>query len=441
MESMSLISETLMRKKLDGKTATAGDFAQRVTRLMTGDSLKNIEPMGVSEVMRKLGFKDRNSVYRLRDLAIEMNLLKLDEEGNPILPQKSKDFVFKNFDTNHPFVVDPLVSEWKRDLLTRKRGSPVASWQSRLRHFEAVCNTLKANPEQFITGNNILEILSQAREFLKNFMEAYKRGEAKIRYRGELHPENDFDAVRYSYAYAIRDFMRFHGFAFPKGETGIMSVSITQFHGIYADVRLTDEELEQADIYIKDTWGMDSDIFRAFWIGIESCARSSALWGMTTDYTTHISDKTGKITYIMTVYESKTKQIKGGKWTKYIRREETQKSIDLVKSRGGFIYENHDSKQATTEELKIQLKQIFKHIGKEYQHLKFPNDKTSGYYMNHPFHALRHIGAHYWLSKKQYNFGLVAKLGGWNTIDELKNSYGEMPPEIVLSLLEDEEKA
>lgn len=431
-----------MRKKLDGKTASAGDFAQRIARLLIGNSIKGIEPLGIMDIMRKLGFKDKKSIIQLKKLAIELGFLEVDEAGNAILPKKSKDYLFKKFDLAHPFTNDPLVQEWKKDLLTRKRGSPVVAWRSRLRHFEAVCNTLKANPEQFITGNNIQEILAQAREFLKNFMEVYAKGEAAIRYRGELHPENDFDAVRYSYAYAIRDFMRFHGFAFPKGETGIMSVTITQFHGIYADVRLTDEELEEANDYIIRVWGIDSDIFRAFWIGIESCARSSALWGMTTDYTTHTSSKTGKITYIMTVYESKTRQIKGGKWTKYIRRKQTQDSIDAVKEKGtGFIYENHTSHQATTQELKKQLKEVFKFIGKEFAHLKFPNDKSSGYYMNHPFHALRHIGAHYWLSKKQYNFGLVAKLGGWNTIDELKNSYGEMPPEIVLSLLEDEEKS
>lgn len=438
---MSLVSTTIMRKKLDGKNATAGDFAQRIAKLLIGDSTKNIEPLGTMEIMRKLGFKDKKSVRELKNLAIELGFLTIDESGEAILPKKSRDFIFKKFDTNHPFTQDPLVQEWKKDLLVRKRGAPVVAWQSRLQHFEAVCNTLKANPEQFITGNNIQEILAQGRIFLTNFMEAYKRKEAAIQYKGDLHPENDFDNVRYAYAYAVRDFMRFHGVAFPKGETGIMSVTISQFHGKYSDVRLTDEELELADSYIKEKWGIDSDIYRAFWIGIESCARSSALWGMTTDFTTHTSTKTGKKTYIMSVYESKTKHIKGGKWTKYIRRTETQQSIDAIKGRkGAYIYQDHDSEVRVKEELKNKLREIFKHVGKEFSHLRFPKDNSSGYYMNHPFHALRHIGAHYWLSKKQYNFGLVAKIGGWNTIDELKKSYGEMPPEIVLSLLEDEEK-
>ena len=40
-----------------------------------------------------------------------------------------------------------------------------------------------------------------------------------------------------------------------------------------------------------------------------------------------------------------------------------------------------------------QLKEVFRAIGKEFAHLQFPNDKSSGYYMSHPFHALRHIGA------------------------------------------------
>jgi len=33
----------------------------------------------------------------------------------------------------------------------------------------------------------------------------------------------------------------------------------------------------------------------------------------------------------------------------------------------------------------------------------------------------------------------VAVIGGWHTIDELKKSYGEMPPEKVLEGIDDED--
>jgi hypothetical protein len=44
------------------------------------------------------------------------------------------------------------------------------------------------------------------------------------------------------------------------------------------------------------------------------------------------------------------------------------------------------------------------------------------------------LGAHYWLTKKNYNYELVTVIGGWNTIDELRKSYGELPPEKVLEM-------
>ena len=81
-------------------------------------------------------------------------------------------------------------------------------------------------------------------------------------------------------------------------------------HGLYADLRLTEPELVQANYFIKEQFGIDSDIYRWFWIGIESCARLGALYNMSLDYTKHVTSK--KTTYIMTAFETKTKHIKGG---------------------------------------------------------------------------------------------------------------------------------
>ena len=42
----------------------------------------------------------------------------------------------------------------------------------------------------------------------------------------------------------------------------------------------------------------------------------------------------------------------------------------------------------------------------------------------------------YWLAKTDYNYGIIAEVGGWHTIDELKKSYGQIPPEKILELIE-----
>ena len=51
-------------------------------------------------------------------------------------------------------------------------------------------------------------------------------------------------------------------------------------------------------------------------------------------------------------------------------------------------------------------------------------------------YVLRHLGAHYWLSKTNYNYGIIAEVGGWHTIDELKKSYGQIPPEKILEIIQ-----
>ncbi len=55
--------------------------------------------------------------------------------------------------------------------------------------------------------------------------------------------------------------------------------------------------------------------------------------------------------------------------------------------------------------------------------------------LSHWCNTLRHLGAHYWLAKTNYNYGIIAEIGGWHTIDELKKSYGQIPPEKILEII------
>ncbi len=147
---------------------------------------------------------------------------------------------------------------------------------------------------------------------------------------------------------------------------------------------------------------------------------------MPLEYTKHTNPKTGKITFIMTAIESKTEHIRGGKWYKYITRNDTQKSLELLKKRGATrMFESALSKVKFKEKITQQLREIYYFIGRHQSYLGA-----------HPTHALRHIGAHYWLAKTGYNFGLIAEIGGWNTMDELKKSYGQIPPEKILEMIE-----
>ena len=162
----------------------------------------------------------------------------------------------------------------------------------------------------------------------------------------------------YTRVQAVRDFCMFYNLFWQKGVTGIMSQKVLG-HGKYGTVRLTEQELADADSFIKEKWGLDSDVYRWFWVGIESCARFDALYNMPLEYTKTISPKSGKTTYIMTAIETKTEHIRGGKWLKYISREDTQKSLDILKERKhDRIHESNLPKYKFTEFITSSLKQI-----------------------------------------------------------------------------------
>ena len=431
------------RLSLYGKQVDKKTIALEVLRLRKGDAEKNIKALSWSQIATVLGFTKSRNIYNYRDYIRDNKLAELDDKGNIIAPTIPKFTNFETFDKKHSIIHHPIVDEWRKNLMVRKQGKPLGGMNQYIRNVEVVCNTLKINPEQLLIG------LKESEKYLENFLILYQEGKATMTYNYQLG-QVDMTNIAYTFSKGIRDLMNLHGLRYPKGTTGVMSQKVPN-HAKYGGVRLTNEELEIADSWLVENYGIDSDVYRAFWIGVESCSRNKALFGMKLTYTKHVSKK-GKITYIMEAYESKTQHIEGGIWIKYITRSQTQKSIDLLRDRGGTkIYDDtkliNPTKQKITDienNIKESLFDLYVHLGKienlqEFKDLKSQKLKVNNYWFNHAFHVLRHVGAHYWLKKKSYNHSLVAELGGWHTIDELKRSYGKMPPEVVLELLEDEE--
>lgn len=405
------------RMRLYGKKATEEEITNEISKLLLGDSDRRQIPLTVSDAARTLGYT-RSAIYFYVKKAVEKyHLLQYDPNGRLSLPKNKTQLEFQRFSKNHEIIKDPLVAEWMQDLLTRKGGKPVKCWNYRIFMLESVCNTCNIHPRQLLQDQKITE------KIMKNFAQLFQEGKAV--YRTQTHGRaTNVQSSIYQRVMAVRDFCSFFGVTWRRGINGIMSGKVPGY-AKYADVRLSFDEIEEADMYIKQRWGLDSDIYRWFFVGIESCCRFSSLYNLDLEYTKHTS-KTGNTTYIMTAYETKTEEIKGGKWIKYITRPDTQKSLDLIKSRGGKrIHESHTSKSRFISETPQKLREIYQHLG-----------KTNSYFYSHSNHALRHIGAQYWLARKDYNYGLVAIIGGWNTMDELKKSYGEMPPEKVLEMIE-----
>ncbi len=399
--------------KLYGKKATQDDILDEINRLLYAKGNRPY-PLKPSEIAKAIGIS-RQSVYNyIKKLSERGNMIRL-QSGHFFLP-KAKDTEFRQFNKLHEFTSDPLVSEWMDDLLTRKQGLPLKMWKVRLRSVETVCNTCKVVPSDLIVSKKKTE------KIMRTFAKHFQNGDIVCSNIGRN--SLGMNTTVYAKVQAVRDFCSFYDITWRKGVTGIMSQKVPQ-HGKYADIRFTDEEFDEADRFIKKRCGLDSDVYRWFWVGVESCARFNALYNMKNEFT-KFKTKSGRTVFLMTVIESKTENIRGGKWTKFITRSDTQKSLELIKTRNCTkIFESKLPESSFKKRMYHELSEIYHHLG-----------KNETYFHHHPSHVLRHIGAHYWLSKTNYNYGIIAEVGGWHTIDELKKSYGQIPPEKILEIIE-----
>lgn len=116
--------------RLYGKRASEEEFAREVSRLLLGDPLKRTYPLPVSHIARTLGYT-RETIYRyIRKAVKKYHLLEYDDRGRIVVPNKPR-LEFQRFDKNHNDILqDPLVSDWKQDLMTRNNGEPISTWKA-----------------------------------------------------------------------------------------------------------------------------------------------------------------------------------------------------------------------------------------------------------------------------------------------------------------------
>ncbi len=409
------MSQNHKRKRLYGKIASEDDIAREIARLLLGEPKRGLMPKSVKEVMQIMSYNSRTTFYAYRQIAIDQKYLELDENDKPILPAKTPQTAFKQFTKDNALIDTPLGREWVDNMFTRKGGKPIKLWKQRLTNFTNFCNTLEINPEAMLVD------LPTSDKYANAFLKLYQEGKAKIQYR-KAPSESNIQLVAYVYSQAYRDFMNFHGLPYPKNYGGVSSQKVIG-HGQYADVKLSSEELEKAKQYLIKKYGICSDEFRFFMMGVQSCGRHEAVFRMTLDYET--TEFEGKKCYVFKVFESKTEHIKGGIMDKYVTDKELQESIDDLKKKGiNRLNEEELSKGKLDLKIKTALVDLYEYLGKATIH--------QGYFTSHWFHVLRHVGAHYWLRKTEYNHSVVAIVGGWKIVQELIDSYGAVPHDIVM---------
>jgi len=411
-----------MSTTLYGNNATPDQVRKHIVELLTGNPQKNVPPMSVTDVAKRLGIS-RETVYQYRKKAIELKEVELNDDGSIKVNQhleELKDFIA--FTDAHPITSDPIVDGWISRCRVMGHGSNgVKQLKKHVQYIQKLCNVLRIKPIQLTID------LSTAEKYAQAYYDKLANGEIE---RNITHTKSSVASAFYPMRMAIRHLMQFNQrnpITIPRGSGGILSGK-TIGHGDNADVELTDDQIHAAEKYIVDNYGLDSDIYRVFFVGIESCARKEALLDMKLEWTEDTEEENGATftTFYMQVVESKTEHIGGGKFDKFVERAKTQESLRLAKAKGyTHLWNSKEmSKDKAYRILTQQLKEVYKAVG-----------CTKPYFFEHAMHSLRHIGAHYWLRKTDYNYGFVAVIGGWHTIDELKKSYGKMPPHVIKKLM------
>jgi len=327
------------------------------------------------------------------------------------------------------------IKDWIQYMNGKARGGkPFAESAKRqyLVSFYQICDTLRMHPRQVLYGETINDVLDNGRKIMTEFMQHYKAGTAKVNYakRKDNDPVNQTHAA-YRYAKAIRDFMKSAGYQYPAGESGVMSQSITPFHGHYATVRIDEETHTKIKADLEAKYGRDSDEWLFYTYGIEAFPRRQSLLTTRTDF--EELTQNNKRVLITKNYESKTSHYKKGIWTKYIFDESLQEIIKARKARGMEYLIEHRSEKAAIRYLDI-LQDLFRKHGLTSQGQRIDGDPETSYFIEHTGHSLRHAGAQRLLRATNWNVAFVAKRG-WKKTQELIDSYGEMPPEIEAQTL------
>jgi len=360
------MSEINKRLRLYGKPATKEQIAKEVARLMLGDLRKGIEPQNITQICRTLSFESRQTVYSYKELALELGYLELNKDGKAKVPEKTTNQIFKKFNENNLLSNNPLVSDWVQNMLTRKQGAPIKSWKKRLTDFTVWLNSLKINPEQALVSLEITD------KYQTNFLQLFQQGKAETNYHKDPN-ETNIQGVAYRYSQAYRDFMNFHKMPYPKNYGGVSSQKIIG-HAQYSDVKLSDEEIEKSKQYLIKKYGICSDEFRFFMMGVESCGRHKAVFGMTLDYDVKKFD--GHEAYVFEVVETKAEHLRGGKWKKFVTDPDLKKSIDDLKKKGiNRLNEEELPEHKLSLKIRTAFLDLYKYLGKETIH--------DGYFMEH----------------------------------------------------------
>ena len=381
-----------------------------------------------SQIARDLS-KDSDTIGKYKKLILAFNAL--DESA--IIKQRETEAEFRNEKTK-ALLTRPEVAAWQERLATNEKTNP--------RTFAAglnrACQILRVSPVALCQKETYDINRQKALDEINRLMGIVKQEIRKTSPDGS-DGESSFYAVRM----AVRNWLDYNGIHLPRGNLCPKNLSgkIVSSHGKAADVHASKEQIEKCNAFLENPKSkmpypkrrIDTEIFFKF--GIETASRETAI--VTALLKNAKFSDTGKLTF-ETIERKLThvgkhtqkKRIFCGELVRLIREKKAAGEPCLIGTKNEYMPFNEMENIRSPDLHPNQKQQIaLKEIRENLRACYIAAGLTDEYFTKKPSHSLRHIAAQDWLRRSEFDYGFVAKLGGWNTLDELKTSYGEMPPE------------
>jgi len=364
---------------------------------------------------------DSDTIGKYKKIIMAFNAL--DESA--IVKDREDQAEFRNEQTAK-MLSRPEVNAWHTDLI--ENGKNKKTTRNHAACLNHACQILKISP---------MALCQKAETDHQAQLKAINR--LMLEVSKVVTSESSFYQIRM----AVRSWIQYNGVGIPRGNLcpKYLSGKIVSTHGNADLVRADMDEIARANELVEDpkskmpfpTRRQDTEMVWKF--GVQTASREGAIFSA-------LIENWNSATKIFQTIERKLTHIGGEIQKKRIFCNDLIRLINERKAAGkkclvGEIDEympfNEMAKKSSDE---IHLKEKHQQAKREIaQNLRWVYEQVGGnmadpYFTKKPFHSLRHVAAQYWLLKSNFDYGFTALLGGWNTIDELKTSYGGMPPEV-----------
>lgn len=406
---------------------------RRVTLAQMLEVVRDYFQAGKSgSAISKILEKDSDTIGKYKKMIEAFGAL----DATAIVKERQEQAEFRNEETTE-MLTRPEVKDWHDTLIENGKNRGVT--KTFAASLNRACKILKISPvtlcqHELSDGNKTSREQLLAINKLMFVVKESIKATSPVGSDGE----SSFYAVRM----AVRNWLQFSGVTIPRGNLCPKNLSgkIISTHGAAAHIRATPDEIQKVRNILGNSLKADriakipyparrQDTLMYLEFGIETGARHmTILTALTGKY--DASAKTIDVIERKLFHVGKHRQtrrifcpelialieakIKAGEKCIIGSENEYIPFAEMGKESSDDLHQTKQQAKAA-KEIGDNLKAVYQQVG---------GNLSKDYYQAKPFHSLRHIAAQVWLDKSDYDYGFVAMLLGWTTIDELKTSYG-----------------